>query len=87
MRVNGKRSLLALVAVGAVAAGIAAAPPAEADNSESCTSLNTGNTKCEKQGDVEINDSLARASTSAQWATQGGMSGGPFGGTLGGGPR
>lgn len=66
---------------------LAAAPLAAADNSEFCTALNTGNTKCEKQGNVEVNDSLARANTLPQWASAGGQSGGPYDGTLGGGPR
>jgi hypothetical protein len=85
MPVNVKRAL-PLLAAGFVAAGLAVAPPAAAD-SEFCTNLNTGNTKCEKQGDVEVNDSMTRAGTSSQWASQGQQSGGPYGGTLGGGNR
>jgi hypothetical protein len=85
MRVNVKLTL-PLLLVGAVVAGLAAASPATAD-SEFCTNLNTGNTKCEKQGDAEINDSMTRAGTTSQWSSFGGASGGPYGGTLGGGNR
>ena len=85
MRVIVKRAIPVL-AVGAVAVGLAAAAPAAADN-EFCTNLNTGNTKCEKQGDVEVNDSMTRAGTSSQWSSFGQQSGGPYGGTLGGGDR
>src|ERR1700756_5925384 len=69
------------------AAALAAAPSAGADNGEYCTTLNTGSTKCERQGDVEINDSLTRADTMPQWASAGQQSGGPFGGAVGGGSR
>jgi hypothetical protein len=76
-----------MLAAGVVAASFAAAPSATADNTEFCTGLTTSSTKCEKQGDVEVNDSLARANTLPQWNTQAGASGGPYGGTPGGGPR
>jgi hypothetical protein len=66
---------------------LATAPSAAADNSEFCTTLNTGSTKCERQGDVEINDSLTRADTMPQWSSAGQQSGGPFGGVFGGGSR
>jgi hypothetical protein len=75
-----------VVASGAVVVPVAAAPTGAAD-SEVCTNLSTGTTKCEKAGDVEINDGFSRANTSPQWAAQGGQSGGPYGGTLGGGSR
>ena len=86
MWIQQKCVIPALLA-GAFAAGIAAAPPAAADNSEFCTSLNTGATKCQKQGDVEVNDSLTRAATLPEWASIGQQSGGPYGGTFGGGSR
>jgi hypothetical protein len=76
-----------VLAAGVVAAGIAAASPAAADNSEFCTATSTSSTKCVRQGNAEINDSLARTNTLPLWVTQGGASGGPYGGTLGGGPR
>ena len=85
MRVKGKGGLLAL-AVGAVAAGLVAAPPAAAD-SEFCTGLTTIATKCEKQGDVEINDSPSHANTNPIYAVQGGQNYGPYAGTNGGGNR
>jgi hypothetical protein len=78
--------VIPVLAAGAVAVGVAAAPTAAAD-SEFCTSLSTGATKCQKPGDVEINDSLPRSSTSSQWASQGQQSGGPYGGAFGGGSR
>ncbi|HUO36895.1 MAG TPA: hypothetical protein VMU34_03175 [Mycobacterium sp.] len=83
----GLKQLTPALAAGAVAAGIAAAPTAAADNSEYCTTLNTGNTKCEKQGNVEVNDSLSHANTTAPWATVAGTTGGPYYGTLGGGNK
>jgi hypothetical protein len=75
------------VLAGAVTAGIGVAPSAAADNSEFCTNLTTSATKCEKQGNVEVNASLSRANTLPIWATQADASGGPYLGTLGGGPR
>ena len=80
-------SIRPALVVGAVTLGIGAAPTAAADNSEFCTNLNTGATKCEKQGNVEVNDSLSHANTMAPWATQGLFTGGPYLGTLGGGNR
>jgi len=80
-------SVIPAVVVGAVALGIGAAPTAAADNSEFCTNLTTSSTKCEKQGNVEVNDSLARSNSLPVWVAQGGASGGPYGGALGGGPR
>lgn len=82
----GLEYITPVLAAAAAALAIGAAPPAAAD-SEFCTNLNTGATKCEKQGDVEINDGLSRANVMSQWAEQGGESGGPYDGTLGGGPR
>jgi hypothetical protein len=76
-----------MAAAAMAALALAAAPTAAADNSEYCTNLNTASTKCERPGNVEVNNSLTRAYTSSQWATQGGQSGGPFGGTQGGGTR
>ena len=76
-----------LSAAGAVALAIGAAPTATADIGEFCTNINTGNTKCERPGNVEINGSLTRADTIPMWSVQGGASGGPYGGTLGGGNR
>ena len=83
----GLKQTMPVLAAGAVAAGIAGAPTAAADNSEFCTNLNTGATKCERQGNVEVNDSLSHANTMAPWATQGLFTGGPYLGTLGGGNR
>lgn len=82
----GLKHITALLAAGAVAAGIAGAPMAAAD-SEICTNLNTGATKCARQGNVEVNDSLSHANTLSPWATQGLYTGGPYYGTLGGGNR
>jgi hypothetical protein len=76
-----------VLAAGVVAAGMAAAPSAVADNSEFCTGLSTSSTKCQKQGNAEINDSLARTNTLPIWVASGGATGGPYLGTLGGGPR
>ena len=76
-----------IVVAGAVAVGIAAAPVAAADNSELCTDLTTSSTKCEKQGNVEVNDSLSHANTLPVWAITGLITGGPYTGTLGGGQR
>jgi hypothetical protein len=75
-----------VLAVGAVVAGIAGAPTAAAD-SPLCVNLNTGATKCQNIGNVEINDGLSRANTTAPWSTIGGYTGGPYFGTLGGGNR
>jgi hypothetical protein len=86
VRIQLKCVISALLAA-AFAAGTGAAPPAAADNSEFCTNLSTGTTKCQRQGDVEVNDSLTRAATLPQWSSIGQQSGGPYGGTLGGGPR
>jgi hypothetical protein len=85
MQVKGKRGLLA-VAVGAVVAGLVAAPPAAAD-SEFCTGLTTIATKCEKQGDVEINDSLSHANSLPTFQIAGGSDYGPYVGANGGGAR
>jgi hypothetical protein len=85
MRIGLKQITLALAA-GTVLAGIAGAPTAAAD-SEICTNLNTGSTKCQKEGNVEVNDSLSHANTMAPWSAWGGTTGGPYTGTLGGGNR
>jgi len=82
-----RRYVIPMLAATALAAGIAGAPLAAADIGEFCTDVNTGATKCERPGNVEVNNSLTRASTSSMWAGQGGASGGPYGGTLGGGNR
>jgi hypothetical protein len=82
-----RRYVIPMVAATAVAVGMAGAPLAVAEVGEVCTDINTGNTKCERPGNVEVNSSLTRASTSSMWAGQGGASGGPYGGTLGGGNR
>ena len=82
----GLKQITAVLAASAVAACIGGAPAAAADT-EFCTNLNTGSTKCEKQGDVEVNDSLSHANTSIPWAGQGLNTGGPYFGTLGGGSR
>jgi hypothetical protein len=81
------KCVLPVFAAGAFAAGIAAAAPAAADNSEFCTSLTTSATKCEKQGNVEVNDSLARTNTLPIWQAEAGATGGPYLGSFGGGPR
>ena len=73
--------------MGVPAVVIATAPIATADNSEFCTTVSTSATKCERQGDAEVNDSLARSNTLPQWSSSGQQSGGPYGGTLGGGSR
>jgi hypothetical protein len=86
VRIQPKYVAHALLA-GAIAAAMSVTPLAAADNSEFCTSLNTGATKCQKQGDVEVNDSLTRAATLPMWASIGQQSGGPYGGTFGGGSR
>jgi hypothetical protein len=83
----GLKHIAPVLAAGAVAVGIVCAPAAGADNSEICTELNTGATKCEKQGNVEVNDSLSHANTTAPFAAAGGTTGGPYYGTLGGGNR
>ena len=80
------KCVLPMLVGSAVAASICAAPIAAADG-EICTNLTTAATKCEKQGNVEINDSLARSNTLSTWVGFGGATGGPYGGTLGGGPR
>jgi hypothetical protein len=82
-----RRCVIPMLAATAVAAGVAGAPLAAADIGEVCTNLNTGNTKCERPGNAEVNASLTRANTTSMWAGQGGSSGGPYGGTLGGGNR
>jgi hypothetical protein len=82
----GLRHVAPVLVAGALAAGIAGVPTAAADN-EICTNLNTGATKCQTPGNVEVNDSLSHANTTAPWATVGGYTGGPYYGTLGGGNR
>jgi hypothetical protein len=86
MRFELKFAMPVLTA-GVVAAGIAAAPPAAADISEFCTGLSTSSTKCERNGNAEINASLARTNTLPIWVADAGATGGPYLGTLGGGPR
>jgi hypothetical protein len=78
--------LVPVLAAGTAAVAVSVAPTAGAD-SEFCTNLSTSATKCEKPGNVEVNDSFARSNTLPQWASQGQQSGGPYGGTLGGGSR
>lgn len=78
--------IVVMLTAGAVAACICAAPSA-ADNSEYCFGLNTLATKCQKQGNVEINDSLSHANVLGTWATNGLATGGPYYGTSGGGNR
>ena len=73
--------------IAVLVAALAAAPRAAADNSEFCTTLSTSSSKCQRQGDVEVNDSLTRANTLPQWSSAGQQSGGPYGGTFGGGSR
>jgi hypothetical protein len=85
MQINVVRAIPVL-AVGAVAAGLIAAPAAAADN-EFCTGLSTIATKCEKQGDVEVNDSLSRANSSPVFQIAGGSDYGPYLGANGGGAR
>jgi len=82
----GLKYIAPVLAAGAVVAGVASAPLAAAD-SEQCTNLNTGSTKCEKPGDVEVNDSLSHANVNVPWSAIGGYTGGPYYGTLGGGSR
>jgi hypothetical protein len=81
------RYLSPVASAAGVALAIALAHSAEAQPSQTCTSLNTSSTRCESPGNVEVNDSLARANTSPQWSSFGEQSGGPYGGTLGGGSR
>ena len=78
---------MSVTAVVIATAPIATAPIATADNSEFCTTVNTSATKCERQGNVEVNDSLSRANAMPQWSSAGQQSGGPYGGTFGGGSR
>ena len=78
---------MSVTAVVIATAPIATAPIATADNSEFCTTVSTSGTKCERQGDAEVNDSLARSNSLPQWAATGQQSGGPYGGTFGGGSR
>jgi hypothetical protein len=85
MRVHVK-PLIPVFAACAVAMGLAAAPPAAAD-SEFCTGLSTIATKCEKQGDVEVNDTVSHANTNPIFSVVGGSSYGPYGGANGGGAR
>ena len=73
--------------IAVLVAALAAAPRAAADNGEFCTTLSTSSSKCQRQGDVEVNDSLARSNTLPQWSSAGQQSGGPYGGTFGGGSR
>jgi hypothetical protein len=80
-------SVMSVTAVVTATAPIATAPIAAADNSEFCTTVSTSATKCERQGNVEVNDSLSRANAMPQWAAAGQQSGGPYGGTFGGGSR
>ena len=82
----GLKQITPVLTASALAACIGGAPAATADP-EFCTNLNTASTKCEKQGDVEVNDSLSHANTTAPWAGQGLYTGGPYFGTLGGGSR
>jgi hypothetical protein len=82
----GLKYLTPILAAGAVVAGFAGTPRAAAD-SEICTNLNTAATKCQKPGNVEVNDSLSHANTTSPWYAQGGYTGGPYFGTLGGGAR
>jgi hypothetical protein len=80
------KAVMPVLAAGALATGVAAAAPAAADT-EFCTNLTTSSTKCEKQGDAEVNDSLARSNALPIWVESNGATGGPYGGALGGGPR
>ena len=86
MRTSLQR-LIAASVMSVTVVVIATAPIATADNSEFCTTVSTSGTKCERQGDVEVNDSLARSNSLPQWAAAGQQSGGPYGGTFGGGSR
>ena len=76
-----------VLAAGVVAAGIVVAPVAAADNTEFCTGLSTSSTKCQRQGNAEINDSLSRTNYLPIWVAAGGATGGPYLGAFGGGPR
>ena len=86
MRTSLQR-LIAASVTSVTAVVIATTPIATADNSEFCTTVTTSGTKCERQGDVEVNDSLSRSNTLPQWSSAGQQSGGPYGGTFGGGAR
>lgn len=86
MRTSLQR-LIAASAMSVPAVVIATAPIAAADNSEFCTTVSSSATKCQRQGDVEVNDSLARSNTLPQWSSAGQQSGGPYGGAFGGGSR
>ena len=84
MRIRVKY-LTPVLAAGAAAVAIAAAPTALADSSQqTCTSLSTSSTKCQSPGDAEINDSLPYANVLPQWSEFGQQSGGPYGGAGGG---
>ena len=71
---------------GVMAVGVAIAPVSTAQP-QVCTTLTTASTKCESNGNVEIDDSLSRSNTLPQWSAIGGQSGGPYGGNFGGGTR
>jgi hypothetical protein len=74
-----------MLAAGAVAVAIAAAPPAAADPAQQiCIGLSTSSAKCQMPGDTEINDSLPYANVLPQWSEFGQQSGGPYGGAGGG---
>jgi hypothetical protein len=78
------RALPLILAAGAVAVAIAAAPTAIAKTPK-CTQLNSLSTRCESPGNAEINDTLPVANVLPQWSVMGQQSGGPYGGP-GGGP-
>jgi len=78
------RALPLIIAAGAAAVSIAAAPAATAKPPK-CTQLNSLSTRCESPGNAEINDTLPVANVLPQWSVMGQQSGGPYGGP-GGGP-
>ena len=86
MRISLKcLTLTPVLAAGAAAVAITAAPAAAADPSQpTCVSLSSSSTKCQSPGDAEITDSLPYANVLPQWSYFGGQSGGPYGGTGGG---
>jgi hypothetical protein len=74
-----------VLAAGAVAVAIAAAPMAAADTAQqTCISVSSSSTKCQSPGDAEINDSLPYANVLPQFSYFGGQTAAPYGGPGGG---
>jgi hypothetical protein len=65
----GLKYVTPVLAAGAAAVAIAAAPIASADNEQHCVTKGTA-TKCQSQGNVEINSSIP-APNPGPWAVYG----------------